>query len=236
MTTPFSISRDGAVAILTHDDGKANTFVQTTFEQLLSALDEIEKSDATAVVYRGRAGYFSAGLNLKVLPNLQPGEWVTLLEKFGAAAMRLFLFPKPIVAHVTGHAIGAGAIAAFACDVRFFNQGAFRFGLNEVPNGLPVPRFGVVAARSATRIGDQMELICHGRMLSPDEARERRIAEAVADDAHGAALERARALSELPSGVYASTKRTLRGDAAKGVAESIRSDAEKFIATMTGKV
>ena len=37
MTTPFQITHEGPVAVLTHDDGKANTFVQTTFEQLISA-------------------------------------------------------------------------------------------------------------------------------------------------------------------------------------------------------
>lgn len=235
MAGPFSVTRDGAVAILTHDDGKANTFVQETFEQLISTLEEIEKSDATAVLYRGRPGYFGAGLNLKVLPNLSPSAWVPLLEKFGEAVLKVFLFPKPVVAEVTGHAIGGGAIFAYACDVRYFNKGAFKFGLNEVPNGLPVPGYGVEVARAATRMSDQMDLICHGRMINPDEALELRIAAAVADNADELALAKARALSELPGSSYATTKRNLRGAAADRVRGSVTAEASQFVAAMSGK-
>jgi enoyl-CoA hydratase len=235
MASAFSITREGPVAVLTHDDGKANTFVQTTFEDLIRAFEEIEKSDAGAVLYRGRPGYFGAGLNLKVLPSLSPEQWVPLLERFGEAVLKVFLFPRPVVAEVTGHAIGGGAIFAYSCDVRFFNKGAFKFGLNEVPNGLPVPGFGVEVARAATRMSDQMELICHGRMINPDEALEMRIATAIADDSHAMALERARALAELPSSSYAATKRNLRAALAESVRGQTSAEAKAFVAAMSGK-
>ncbi len=234
MASPFSLTREGAVAVLTHDDGKANTFVQSTFEELIAKLDEIEKSDATAVLYRGRPGVFSAGLNLKVLPTLPPAEWIPLLERFGEASLKVFLYPKPIVAEVTGHAIGAGAILAFGADVRFFNKGAFRFGLNEVPNGMPVPVFGVEPARLALRVADQLELICHGRMLSPEEAMEARIGAGLADDSHGVALERARALSDLPSKVYATTKLSLRGAAGEVIKKTMAAEVRAFVAAVAG--
>ena len=48
MAAPFTVTREGAVAVLTHDDGKANTFVQPVFEALLATLDELEQSDATS--------------------------------------------------------------------------------------------------------------------------------------------------------------------------------------------
>lgn len=233
MSSPFTIVRDGAVAVLTHDDGKANTFTAPQFEQLISAFDEIEKSDATAVLYRGRAGYFSAGLNLKILPSLELPQWELLMQRFGEAALRVFTFPKPVVVEVTGHAIGAGAILAFGADARFFTQGAFRFGLNEVPNGMPVPAFGVEAARSAVRIADQMELVAHGRLISPDEALAMKIASAVDADVHGAALAKAQALSELPSKMYALTKMNLRGETAERVRKNMQEEARSFIAAVT---
>lgn len=235
MASPFNVTRDGAVAILTHDDGKANTFVQATFEELIKTLDELEKSDATALLYRGRAGYFSAGLNLKALPSLQPGEWVTLLERFGEAVLKVFLFGKPVVVEVTGHAIGGGAIFSYACDVRYFSKGGFKFGLNEVPNGMPVPGFGVEVARAATRMSDQLELICHGRMISPDEALEMRIATAVAEDVHAMALEKAKALAELPSGAYAKSKLNLRGALAESVRGSMGAEARAFVSALGNK-
>lgn len=235
MASPFTVTRDGAVAILTHDDGKANTFVQATFEELSRTLHEIEKSDATALLYRGRAGYFSAGLNLKVLPTLSAGDFVALLNAFGTAVLDLFLFPRPVVAEVTGHAIGAGAMFGFAADVRYFTQGAFKFGLNEVPNGMPVPSYGVEVARAALRLSDLMEMIAHGRMVTPDEALQMRLAAAVAPETQAMALERARSLAQLPSAVYAITKRNLRGAAADAVRANLTGESEKFVAALGGR-
>lgn len=232
MPSPFTVTRDGAVAILTHDDGKANTFVQATFEELVRTLREVERSDAAALLYRGRPGYFSAGLNLKVLPTLSSADFVALLDSFGTAVLELFLFPRPMVAELSGHAIGAGAMFGFAADVRYFARGAFRFGLNEVPNGMPVPSYGVEVARAALRLSDQLELICHGRMIDPEEALQLRLAAAVSEDVHPLALARARALSELPSSVYAITKRNLRGALAETVRANLGAESRRFVAAL----
>lgn len=234
MPAPFTVTREGPVAVLTHDDGKANTFVQATFEALLQSLEEIKQSDATAVLYRGRPGYFSAGLNLKVLPQLSHEQFVALLEAFGRAVLEVFLFPKPVVAEVTGHAIGAGAMFVFAADARCFADAPLKFGLNEVPNGMPVPGFGVEVARAATRMSDQLELIAHGRMLSSQEALELRVAQTVSPDPHAEALAKATELSNLPSGPYAVTKRNLRGPLAESVRATLSSEANAFVAALSG--
>ncbi len=231
----FQLSRDGAVAVLTHDDGKANTFTRPQFDELFERLDEIARSDATALLYRGRAGYFSAGLNLKVLPTLKDTEWAPLLSAFGECVLRLFTFPKPVVAEVTGHAIGAGAMLAYAADVRVFQKGAFKFGLNEVPNGMPVPGYGVEVARFALPWASQLDLIVHGRLIDPDEALTLRVAERVEEDAHAVALARAQALAQLPTDPYAVTKLNLRGAAAESARSRITAETEQFIQAMAGR-
>ena len=137
-----------------------------------------------------------------------------------------------MVVEITGHAIGAGAMIGFAADVRYFNKGAFKFGLNEVPNGMPVPSYGVEVARAALRLCDQMEMIAHGRMINPDEALEMRLAAGTAEDTHAQALERAKALAELPSNVYAITKRNLRGPLMETVRQNLRVEAQKFVAAL----
>ena len=104
----FTVTREGQVAVLTHDDGKANTFVAETFREFSGTLQSIAASDATAVLYRGRPGYFSAGLNLKVLPTLDEAGWVELISAFGTSVMDLFTFGKPVVAEVTGTPLGPG--------------------------------------------------------------------------------------------------------------------------------
>jgi enoyl-CoA hydratase/carnithine racemase len=127
--------------------------------------------------------------------------------------LELFLFSKPVVAAVSGHALGAGAIFGLACDVRLFAEGAFKYGLNEVPGGLFVPTFGIVTARASAPAEHLTAMIMHGRVFAPAEALAMRIAQSVhAPEALlPAALAQATLLAELSGGGYAYTKRLLRG-------------------------
>jgi len=52
----------------------------------------------------------------------------------------LFTYPRPTVAAVNGHAFTGGLITAAVCDYRVaVDDSAARFGLNEVPIGIPMP-------------------------------------------------------------------------------------------------
>jgi enoyl-CoA hydratase len=210
------IKREGPIAVLSLDDGKANTVLVAEFDGLARALEELKASDASAVVLTGRPGYFSAGLNLKVMPTLSHPELQKLITRFGEVVLDLFVFPKPVVAAVTGHALGAGAIFGFASDVRLFAEGAFKYGLNEVPGGMFVPTFGIVTARAAVPSQHLTRLVMHGQVFSPGEALQLGVAENVhAPDALlPAALARARQLAELAGVGYAYTKELLRGPSA----------------------
>ncbi len=208
----WQIRREGDIAILAMDDGKANVVLVPEFEELEAALTTIEKSDAKACVLTGRAGYLSAGLNLKVLATLSLDEKQKLVAAMGSAVLKIFLFPKPVVAAVSGHALGAGAMFALAADVRVFADGPFKFGLNEVPAGLFVPSYAVEVARAAVSPSRLTEVVVHGRVLSPMEALSMHIAEAVhSPEAHlTAALILARGLAPLSGSGYALTKRLVR--------------------------
>ena len=224
----WTVAREGSVAVLAIDDGKANAITTVEFESLARALDEIEKSDASAVVMTGRPGFFSAGLNLKVLPTLTAPQMQALVTRFGEVLVQLFLFPRPVVAAMSGHAIAGGALLALACDVRLFAEGPFRFGLNEVPGGIFLPQFAVELMRAACPAEYLVEQVLHGRMLSPTEAKERRLVEAVVapEALMAAAIARATALGDLAGNAYAITKMKLRGPAADYSVEQVGAEVD----------
>ena len=64
------------------------------------------------------------------------------MRRFDAVMLRVFAFPRPVVAAIGGHAVAGGAILALACDARVMGAGAGRFGLNEVRLGVPFPGLG----------------------------------------------------------------------------------------------
>jgi enoyl-CoA hydratase len=212
----FQVLREGNLAVISLDDGKANALALEQFDSLSQCLKEVEASDAEAAVLTGREGSFSAGLNLKVLPGLEPRALVEVMERFATVVgHELFMFPKPIVAAVSGHAIAAGAMMALACDVRLFARGAFKFGLNEVPGGLPMPLFGIELVRAVVSPEHWTTLIMHGQLIDPDACLKRGIAEAVLapQEVRAAAIARAQELAKLPLEAYAIAKHKLRGPA-----------------------
>ena len=56
--------KEGDVAVITMDDGKANAVSHSYIESLSDGLDRAE-GEAKAVVLQGRSGVFSAGFDLK---------------------------------------------------------------------------------------------------------------------------------------------------------------------------
>jgi enoyl-CoA hydratase/carnithine racemase len=53
--------------------------------------------------------------------------------------MRLFTYPRPTVAAVNGDAFAGALITAAVCDHRVAVAEDAKFGLNEVPIGIPMP-------------------------------------------------------------------------------------------------
>jgi enoyl-CoA hydratase len=58
---------------------------------------------------------------------------------FRETNLRIFKYPRPTVAAINGHAIAGGLITALDCDFRVAARKPSKFGLNEVPIGIPMP-------------------------------------------------------------------------------------------------
>ncbi len=215
------------VAQITLDDGKVNAMALAFFEGLNAALDRAERERPGAVVIAGRTGVFSAGLDLKLLPTLPPAELARTMVAFGHIMLRVFTFPIPTVAAVTGHAIAGGAMLAFACDLRFMAEGPFRLHLNEVAIGLALPTWAIVLAQAAIPPRRHTEAILHARAFSPEEAFERHIVHGVARPAERV-VEEARAaaapLAALDQKAYAISKSRHRAMVVKWAVEQLEAE------------
>ena len=219
------------VAELRLDDGKVNAMSRPFFDALNGALDRAEKDQARAVVIAGRAGVFSAGLNLKVLPTLEPEELKNTLINFGHTMLRVYNFPIPTVAAITGHAIAGGFVLMAACDLRFAAEGPHRIHLNEVALGLTLPTWATIIAESAVPPQWQTETILHARPCTPEEALARGIiqrvvspADKIVDEARDAAKE----LTALDTATYAKVKAAKREVALERALAFVEIDASRL--------
>lgn len=218
------------VTVVSVDDGKANALNSALMRALRDTLREVAKT-AGAVVLTGRAGFFSGGLDVKLLPTLSHGDRVEMVKDLGHLLHAIFLLERPVVAALSGHALGGGALMALAADARIAADAKLRFGLNEIAIGVPVPSFGVEIARAAVPAHWQAEAVLHGRTYSPVEALARGLVEAVVapETLLDAAVARAAPLAALPTGAYLTTKQRLRGAGAHVMTATLDEEIENFL-------
>ena len=169
------------VAEIRLDDGKVNAMGPAFFDELNAALDRAERERPGALVIAGREGFFSPGLNIKLLPTLAPDELTRTLQSFGHTLLRVWAFPLPTVAAITGHAVAGGLFLALACDRRVMARGAFRLHANEHAIGLPLPTWAQAITESVVAGVTFVEMMLHARPFTPDEALERRFVDEIVD-------------------------------------------------------
>jgi enoyl-CoA hydratase len=196
------------------DDGKANVMSTEWLRALGGLLDRAEKDEARAVLFRGRAGMFSGGLNMKWLPTLRGAEGPELVETFSGTMLRIWTLPIPTVAAITGHAVAGGCVLASACDRRFAVEGPFRIQMNEVLAGMAIPTWAATICQSAFPVPAANDLLLLGRPFSPQEAHAIGMLHGLAAD-EAACLAAARAAAKGFAAIgprpYAISKARLRG-------------------------
>lgn len=229
MTDPIVLSQAGKVGTITLDDGKANAMSTPWFAALGAALDQAEAADLAVLVFRGRPGFFSGGLDIKKLPTLSADELKTLSRDFSRVMLRVFGFPIPTIARIEGHAIAGGAILSLACDLRFALEGSYRFQMNEVAIGIPVPEWMMLIAESSVPKPAMMKLLLHATAYSPRQAADAGLIHSACADVVSLEAQMATsiaALEPLNRPAYARSKKQMRQASIDAVLQRIAMDKQ----------
>ncbi len=154
------------VALLSLELGRGNAINPAFIDALHAALDDVEQTDARAVVLTGTGRVFCGGLDLPALHALDRPSAEAFFDSFDGLFRRVFAFARPVVAAVNGHALAGGCILAMACDLRVMADGPFFIGLNEVQLGIPFPGATFEIARRATPPAARTAVLLQGRRFS----------------------------------------------------------------------
>jgi enoyl-CoA hydratase/carnithine racemase len=135
---PIRLERDGALAEMILHDPPLNLFGAAAFESLTACLDEVEDSDARALVWRAEGDVFTAGADVNVFQQIvdsggDPSD--RSLRPLLDAVRRLERLPIPTLALVHGLCLTAGLEVSLGCDMIWASETA-RFGLVEAVVGL----------------------------------------------------------------------------------------------------
>lgn len=186
-------SRDGNVVLLRLNRPEArNALSPELMEELAGALEKLDPDpEVHCAVIAGSDKVFAAGADIKAMSERTFAE--ALRHPAAGFWRRLAAVKTPMIAAVSGYALGGGCELALACDMIVAAEGA-TFGQPEINLGI-IPGGGGTQ-RLARVLGKQraMEYVLTGKRFDAETARELGIVNrVVADDAW---LEEAMALAE----------------------------------------
>ena len=158
---------DKPVAVLTFDAPPLNIITVPTREHFGTVFRDIEANDAVRVVIvRGVGEHFSSGGDVAGFLKVTP-EYISHFAENVAAPERC---SKPVIARLSGYALGVGSEIALACD--------FRIASETTQLGLPEMRLGMIPGSGGTQriarmagLGRAMDMILRARRLPAEEAR-----------------------------------------------------------------
>jgi enoyl-CoA hydratase len=134
---PVRVDRAGPVAWCTLDRPPLNLLEPGTIHALRAVFLQLAADgELRAVVLTGGDRAFCAGMDVRVLRDLDVAGARELITALHAAIEAVHHAPVPVVAAVRGPCLGAGLELALACDIRIASIDA-TFGLPEVRVGVP---------------------------------------------------------------------------------------------------
>jgi len=172
----------GRVALVTlHRPDALNALNTALLGELLQAVESFNADPAIgALVLTGSAKAFAAGADIKEMQAM--GFADVYLSDFAAGWDRFAATRKPIVAAVSGYALGGGCELAMMCDFVIAAQSA-KFGQPEITLGVPPGMGGTQRMARAIGKAKTMDLCLTGRMMDADEAERSGLVARVVPDA-----------------------------------------------------
>jgi enoyl-CoA hydratase/carnithine racemase len=206
-----------------------NTQVQ---EELRAAAQAAtEDPSVRAVVVYGGAKVFAAGADIREFTTTTYAQMAVRAGALSSAFDTVARIPKPVVAAITGYALGGGCELALACDWRVVAEDA-KLGQPEIKLGL-IPGAGGTQ-RLARLVGPARakDLIFSGRMVDAEEALRIGLADRVvpAADVYPVAVELIRSYTEGPALALRAAKQAIDGGLGMDLAAGLAWESQLFAA------
>lgn len=145
-----------------------NALNRQLMQEVCEALQALDKNEQVRVIIiTGNEQAFAAGADIKQMADKSAIDML-LLDQF-ATWEQIRKTKKPIIAAVSGFALGGGCEFAMTCDMIIASETA-RFGQPEIKIGTIPGAGGTQRLTKAIGKAKAMELILTGRFLSAEEA------------------------------------------------------------------
>lgn len=210
---------------------KKNALTVAMYQAMCEALNAAREDGAVrAVLITGQPGIFTSGNDIEDFLQRAPGQGSDAMDSPVFRFMRALLdCDKPVVAAVTGAAIGIGTTMLLHCD--------FVYVSDEARLAMPFVGLGLVPEYASSLVVPQLmgqrraaEKLLLGDPFTPEQAVECGIANAVLPA--GEVVAHARRIAErfnaLPPGAVREAKQLMRAPERERLLQTIRTEGEIF--------
>jgi enoyl-CoA hydratase/carnithine racemase len=207
-----------------------NAFDSEQRRELAAVTRELADSrDVRAVVLHGGERLFAAGADIQALAAMGPEEirsWNRALQRTFDEVARL---PMPVVAGITGYALGGGLELALCADYRVAARDAL-LGQPEVQLGIMPGSGGTQRLTRLLGPARAKNLLMTGRRVGAEEALRIGLVDEVvpADEVLAAALDYAKRLAEGPAAALEAIKEAVDHGADAGVSTGLALERSLF--------
>lgn len=221
-----------AVATIRLDRPKMNALNAAVQEELRAAAVECtDRGDVRAVVLYGGEKVFAAGADIKEMADMSYADMVARSAGLQSAFTAIAQIPQPVVAAVTGYALGGGCELALCADVRFAADDAV-LGQPEILLGI-IP--GAGGTQRLTRLigpSKAKDLIFTGRFVPAAEALALGLVDKVvpADRVYAEALAWAARFANSPALALRAAKECIDRGATVDLATGLEIERQQFAA------
>ena len=175
-----------------------------------AAAEAAERDDVRAVVVYGGEKVFAAGADIKEMAAMSYTDMVRRSGALQSSLSAVADIPKPVVAAVTGYALGGGCELALCADIRIAADDA-KLGQPEILLGI-IPGAGGTQ-RLARLIGPAKakDLVFTGRFVAADEALQLGLVDRVVprEEVYSAAVQWAGAFAAGPAFALRAAKESI---------------------------
>jgi enoyl-CoA hydratase/carnithine racemase len=230
MTGLVRLERDGAVGVIRLDRPPVNAINSAIHRELLEVARQVAGNpEIRAVVLYGGERAFAAGADIKEMLDRTPGDLATMGRALNDAVNAVARLTQPVIAAVTGYALGGGLELALAADFRIVAENALL--------GLPEVTLGVIPGAGGTQrlprlVGPTKakELIFTGRPVGGAEAVRIGLASRAvpADEVFSEALTMAGRLAAGATAALAAAKRAIDDGLEGSLSAGLELEAQKF--------
>lgn len=205
------VEGEPAVATIRLDRPPMNALNRQVQEEIAAAAEQAAGDDSVrAVVVYGGEKVFAAGADIKEMAVMTYAQMAAHSRRLQACLTAVAQIPKPVVAAITGYALGGGLELALCADFRVMGERA-KVGQPEIQLGIIPGAGGTQRLPRLVGPARAKDMIFTGRHVRAEEAMTTGLADEVVpdDDVHAAAVRMAAQYANGPAVALAAAKQAI---------------------------